>query len=93
MGIRKALGATVGSLVRLLSWDFLRLVALANVVAWPLAWLVSRRWLDGFAYRIDLGPELFAGGAAVAAMVAMAPVVVQATRASLANPVDVLRDE
>jgi putative ABC transport system permease protein len=59
IGIRKVLGATAGSILLLLSRDFLRLVLLANLVAWPLAWYASRRWLEHFAYRIEISPWFF----------------------------------
>ena len=93
IGIRKALGATVASIMRLLSGEFLRLVALANVIAWPVAFVLSRRWLEGFAYRVELGPEVLVLNAVAAALVAVATVIAQTARAAMANPVDALRDE
>lgn len=93
IGIRKALGATVASIIRLLSGEFLRLVPLANVIAWPVAFVLCRRWLEGFAYRVELGPEVFVLSAVAAALVALATVIAQTARAATANPVDALRDE
>ena len=64
IGIRKVLGATLSALISLLTWEFLRLVALANIVAWPLAYIATREWLSGFAYRVDVGVGIFALSAA-----------------------------
>jgi hypothetical protein len=93
IGIRKALGASVASLFALFSSDFLKLVALAFVVATPVAYLVAERWLAGFAYRIDLGPGVFLAAGALALAVALATVSVQALRTARADPVAALRSE
>jgi putative ABC transport system permease protein len=93
IGIRKVLGATAASLVALLARDFARLVALAFLVGGPVAYLGMRRWLDGFAYRVDLGPGVFALAGAVALAVALATVGTQAYRAARADPVSAIRDE
>ncbi|MBC7919707.1 MAG: ABC transporter permease [Ferruginibacter sp.] len=93
IGIRKVLGASVSSLVGLLSKDFLRLILLANVVAGPLAYYAMHRWLDSFAYRIFIGWWTFAlaGGGALA--IALLTISVQAIKAAVANPVKSLRTE
>jgi putative ABC transport system permease protein len=93
IGIRKVLGASVSSIVRLLSTDFVRLVLIAFVVATPLAWFAMNRWLEDFAYRIEIGPGIFllAGGAAL--LIALATVSYQAIKAALADPVKSLRYE
>ena len=93
IGIRKVLGATVPQIVVLLSRDFVVLVGIAIVVAIPLAYLGASRWLNEFAYRIDLdaGPLLVAG--ALALLVALLTVGLQAGRAALADPVQSLRYE
>jgi putative ABC transport system permease protein len=93
LGVRKVLGASVPSLVVLLSKDFLVLVALGFVLAAPLAYLALRQWLDGFAYRLTPGWGVFALAAALAVGVALATISYQAIRAALANPVDSLRYE
>jgi putative ABC transport system permease protein len=59
IGLRKTLGAGVWDIVQLFTTEFAVLVAIANVVAWPVAYILMRRWLDGFAYRIELGPFAF----------------------------------
>lgn len=98
IGIRKVLGASVASVVRLFTSDYAKLVLIANVVAWPLAWFAMQRWLQTFAYR---SPELTGSNGwwllAVAGLVALAIALVtvsaQAVKAALANPVDSLRAE
>jgi putative ABC transport system permease protein len=93
IGIRKVLGASVGSIVRLLSKEFLILVALANLIAWPIAYYAMSRWLEEFAYRISIGLETFLLAAIFALIISLITVSTQAVRASLANPVDALRYE
>jgi putative ABC transport system permease protein len=93
IGIRKVLGASVLSLSRLLSSEFLKLVLLANVVAWPLACFVLNRWLRGFAYRTSLGIGLFLFSGMLALAIALLTVSFQSVRAARANPVESLRNE
>ncbi|MEM9996141.1 MAG: ABC transporter permease [Bacteroidota bacterium] len=93
IGVRKVLGASVADIVRLLTGEFGRLVLLGSVVAVPLAWLGMRRWLDGFAYRIDLGPGLFLAAGFGVLLLALAVVGTQAMRAAAADPVRTLRYE
>ncbi len=93
IGIRKVLGASVASVVGLLSKDFLKLVLIAFVVAAPVAYVAMRRWLEDFAYRVELSPWLFLAAGAAALGIALATVSVQAVRAALADPVEALRSE
>jgi putative ABC transport system permease protein len=93
IGVRKVLGASVPSLVRLLAWDFARPVLLAVVLAAPVAWLAAERWLSAFAYRIDLGPLPFLVAGGVALAVALLSVSVQTLRTATADPVRSLRTE
>jgi len=93
MGIRKTLGAAVPQLVTLLTWDFIKLILLANVIAWPFVWYFMNNWLENFAYRISLEPWLFALVAVVSTIIAIATVSFQAVRAAVANPVEALRYE
>ncbi|MEP0547451.1 MAG: ABC transporter permease [Rhodothermales bacterium] len=93
IGVRKVLGAGVADLVALLSKDFLLLVGIAAAVAAPLAWLAMDRWLDAFAYRVEVGPVLFLGVGAGALVVALLTVSGQALRAARKNPTDALRYE
>ncbi|NIM91431.1 MAG: FtsX-like permease family protein [Candidatus Aminicenantes bacterium] len=93
IGIRKVLGAGVSGIVLLLTKEFAKWVMVANVIAWPLAYFVSKRWLQGFAYRIDLGWEIFVLSAFVALLIAVGTVSYQAVKAAIANPVKALRYE
>ncbi|NUO80659.1 ABC transporter permease, partial [candidate division KSB1 bacterium] len=93
IGIRKVLGASASGVVTLLAKDFVKLVLIANVVAWPAAWYAMNKWLQDFAYRIDLGWWTFALASGVALCIAILTVSTQAIRAALANPVDALRYE
>lgn len=93
IGIRKALGATVTQIVRLLSVDFLRLVAIAFVIAAPLAYVGMQRWLSDFAYRADLGIGVFAAAGALVVTIAFVTVGSQAFRAARLDPTAALRDE
>ncbi|QDA58727.1 ABC transporter permease [Hymenobacter jejuensis] len=91
IGIRKVLGASVTNIVGLLSCDFLRLVLIANLVAWPLAWWAMTKWLQDFAYRVSIGWWVFALAGVAALLIALLTVSVQAMRAAIANPVKSLR--
>jgi putative ABC transport system permease protein len=93
IGIRKVLGASVGNIVILISKDFLWLVALAFLVAAPLAWWSMQKWLEHFAYRIDVQWWVFVVAAIVAFAIAFVTIGVQAVRAALSNPVKNLRTE
>jgi putative ABC transport system permease protein len=93
IGVRKAVGASAGQIVGLLSKDFLRLVAVAIVVGVPVAYGVVARWLDTFAYHFDLGPGLFLLTSAGALLVALLAVSTQALRAAQVDPAATLRDE
>jgi putative ABC transport system permease protein len=93
IGIRKVLGATVWGIIRLLSRDFLLLVGVAMLLAFPFAWWAMHRWLQDFAYRITIGWAVFAFAALLAFGIAVLTVSFQAIRAALANPVRSLRTE
>jgi len=93
IGIRKVLGASVPGLIRLINIDFLRLVALANIVAWPLTYYAVIRFLQYFAYRISIQIWVFLLAGGVAILVSLFTVSFQAIKAARANPVDTLRYE
>jgi len=93
IGIRKVLGASVGSIVQLLSWEFLLLVALANLIAWPIAYFAMSRWLEEFAYRVNISLGTFFLAAALALVITLITVSSQAIKAALTNPVETLRYE
>jgi putative ABC transport system permease protein len=93
IGIRKVLGATVANVTALLSKDFVKLVLLANLIAWPAAWYAMNKWLQNFAYRIEIGWWVFALAGGLALVIALLTVSAQAIHAALANPVESLRYE
>lgn len=93
IGIRKVLGASVTRVVTLLSREFAVLVLLANLLAWPFAYLVMSKVLQNYAYRIGLNLWVFALSGGLALLIALATVSTQAIKAALANPVEALRYE
>jgi len=93
IGIRKTLGASVASIVQLLSTDLIQLVAIAALIACPIAWLVMDKWLQEFAYKININVWVFLFAGGMAAFVALATISVQSVKAALANPVKSLRGE
>ncbi len=93
IGVRKVLGASVAGIVALLSKEFVKLVLLANLIAWPLAYFAMNNWLRDFAYRIELGWWMFALSGGVALLIALLTVSTQAIKAALTNPVEALRYE
>lgn len=93
IGVRKVLGATVSSLVKLLSIDFVRLVLLAFLIACPIAYWLFSKWLENFAYHIDIQWWVFALSGLAAVAIALLTVSWQAIRTALANPVKSLKDE
>ncbi|MEO1050062.1 MAG: ABC transporter permease [Bacteroidota bacterium] len=93
IGIRKALGASVANISYLLSGDFLKLIIIANVIAWPLAWWAMNTWLTDFAYRIKLGAEVFVISCIISLVIALAAISYQTVSAALTNPVDSLKED
>jgi putative ABC transport system permease protein len=93
IGIRRALGASVLGIVGLLSKKFLRLVIIANVIAWPLAYYLMSKWLQDFAYRTDLGIWTFFLAGFIAMVIALFSISYQSFRAAAATPVKALRYE
>lgn len=93
IGIRKTLGASSGDVVRLLVGQFLRPVLVANLIAWPLAFVACRTWLTGFDDRIALSPWFFVGSSLLAVVIAVLTVIGQSLQASRAAPAWALRQE
>ena len=93
IGVRKSLGATVSSVVVLVSREFLVMVAIAAVVASPVAWRVMTGWLNNFPYRTEMGIGVFVVSALLALVIAQATVMYHAVRAARTDPVKALRYE
>jgi len=93
IGIRKVLGASVPGIVNMLSKEFLILVAVAALIAFPIAWISMHIWLKDFAYKVDIGWWVFAVAGILACFIAIVTISFQAIRAALANPVMSLRSE
>jgi putative ABC transport system permease protein len=93
IGVRKVLGASVQGIVLMLSGEYIRLVVIAAVIAFPIAWWGMNKWLENFAYRITITWWVFAAAALSATIIALATVSFQAINAALANPVRSLRTE
>jgi putative ABC transport system permease protein len=93
ISVRKVLGAGVGTLVGLLARDFLKLVALALIIASPIAWLAMSKWLQGFSSRINISWTVFAFASTLVLAIALATISFQTVKAALANPVKNLRNE
>lgn len=93
IGVRKVLGASVVSIVTLLSKDFLKLVLIAIVIATPMAWYAMHQWLQDFAYKVDMSWWVFALAAWLAIVIALLTVSLQSVKAALTNPVKSLKTE
>lgn len=93
IGIRKVLGASVISVTKMLSKDFIRLVFISCLVAFPLSWWAMNKWLQSFAYRINISWWIFVVAGITAILIALITVSFQAIKAAIANPVDSLRSE
>jgi putative ABC transport system permease protein len=93
IGIRKVVGSTVSGIVSLLSKDFIKLVLIAFVIATPIVWWAMNKWLQAYAYRVDISWWMFALAGLIAIGIAMITVSFQAIKAAIANPVKSLRTE
>ncbi len=93
IGVRKILGASVAGITRLLSKDFIKLVLLALVIAFPLAYWITEKWLQEFAYRIEIDWQIFVFAGIIAVFIAFATVSFQAIKAAISNPINSLRNE
>jgi putative ABC transport system permease protein len=93
IGIRRVLGASAYRIVTLLGKEYIKLVVSANIIAWPVAYFAMNRWLQNFAYRINMGVWMFLLAGAAALLIAFISVGYQTLKAALANPADTLRYE
>lgn len=93
LGVRKVLGASKTEILRLLSMEYVKLVLLANLIAWPIAYMVMKQWLGNFVYRIKLDPDIFLLTGMLTLGITLLTIGYHTVKATLANPVDVLRYE
>ena len=93
IGVRKVLGASVSSIISLLSKEFLKLVIISFIIASPVAWFTMNKWLESYTYRIGVEWWVFAAAGFIAVTIALITVSLQAIKAALANPVKSLRTE
>jgi len=93
IGIRKVMGASVSNISILLTTDFLKLVLVANLIAWPLAFLAMNNWLENFPYQVDKNLSIFFLAAIISVLIAFITVIFQSVKAAVVNPVDSLKSE
>ncbi len=93
IGIRKVIGASVQSILVMLSKDFLKLVIISMLIAFPLSWIVMNQWLQSFAYRISIGAAVFVTAGLLVTVITLLTISFQSIKAALANPVKSLRSE
>jgi len=93
IGIRKVLGAPVSKIYLVVSQDFLKWVAVANLIAWPLTYYLMQKWLQSFVYRIELGIGVFLGATLISLLIAALTISYQSIKAALSNPIESLRYE
>jgi putative ABC transport system permease protein len=93
IGVRKVLGANVGGIIRLLAMNFLKLVFIAILIAVPVAWWLTDKWLQDFAYRININWTVFAMAGILAMLIAILTISFQSIKAAVANPIKSLRTE
>ena len=93
IGIRKVVGASVSSIIAMLSKDILKLVIISSVISFPVAWFAMNKWLQNYAYRINMSWWMFVVAGSIAVGIALLTVSFQAIKAAIANPVKSLRAE
>ena len=93
IGIRKVMGASNLKIIKLISSEFMILVGISNIIAWPLAYYLISKWLQNFAYHVSLDWWIFIFAGSIAAVIAMITIGFQTTKAASANPVKALKYE
>ncbi|MGA9407669.1 MAG: FtsX-like permease family protein, partial [Bacteroidota bacterium] len=93
IGIRKVLGATIPGILSMFTKEFLMLIVTANIIAVPVSYIALNAWLQNFAYRTNIGVDIFIGTAAITLLIASIAISVQAIKTAMANPVESLRYE
>jgi putative ABC transport system permease protein len=93
IGIRKVLGASISGIFKMLSKDFLQLIIIASLIAFPVAWWAMQKWLQGYAYKTNISWWLFVASGLLTLIIALIAISFQSIRAAIANPVKSLRTE
>jgi putative ABC transport system permease protein len=93
IGIRKVLGASVADVLVLLTGDFVKVILLANLIAWPLAYFVMRNWLQNFAYRTQIGISVFLVTGLISLLISLLTVSFQSVRAAYSDPAQAVKYE
>ena len=93
ISIRKVLGASTGNILTLLNKDFIKLVAIANLIAFPVAYIIINKWLSGYEYRISISAIPFLVAITLSVLIAVLTVSIQSIKVAKANPVDALKYE
>jgi len=93
IGIRKVMGASLAGIIHLMNKDFVKWILISNLIAWPIAWFAMNKWLQHFAYRIQIGFGTLVLAGSIALAIALLTVNFQAVRAATANPIEALRYE
>ncbi len=93
IGIRKVLGASVSQIVKLLSRQFIKPVIIANLIAWPVSWMLMNKWLNDYAYRTDISWWIFVVVAVIGVALTIFTISFQSIRSAIANPVDSLKEK
>jgi len=93
IGIRKVLGSSVSGIVMIMSKEFIMLIIIANIIAWPLSWYLGRQLLDGYAYRTEMSWWIFLGATLISFTIAFLTISYQSIKAARSKPVDALRYE
>ena len=93
ISIRKVLGASVVSIVELLSKDFIKLILIGLIIATPLSWFGMNKWLENYAFRVEIEWWMFAIAALIAILIALMTISFQSIRAALANPINALNQD
>jgi putative ABC transport system permease protein len=93
ISIRKVVGASVNGITLMLSRDFLKLIVISLLIAFPVSWYLMNNWLQGFAYRVNIGAGIFVAAGASTILITLFTISYQSIKAALANPVKSLRSE
>ena len=93
IGIRKAMGASTNNIFVMLSREYIKWVLIAVIIACPIAWFLMDKWLQGFAYKINLGADIFILAALIALVITLMTVTWQSLKSALENPIKALRYE